>query len=355
MKIGIYDIDSKKEKTGHDSTAKFPNIACGKIYGYHKQLGDEIIYPYKGEKVDKLYISTIFSWTKPHIEKMMDYYQQQAGEVIVGGTGWNWKDKLPAEIEAIDPRWTYEMYDIDYGIGFTSRGCHVGCPFCVVPRKEGMKEYRVSTIEEIINPKSKHIVLLNNNSLADPCFFEDVEAIKEHDLTVNWNQANDITLVTPKIAEALASVKYRNFANTSSTLHFACDQLIKKKRDPVTKELIQYDMMKVVPESVKMLKEYGIPPSHLTFYMLIGFDTTLEEDLMRFNMLNGLGCNVFAMMFRDLNGKRNVDGKGNPQGIYVKPLRDWINGYVFRNVKFEEFDRYTKALEKAKQMTMFDL
>lgn len=353
MRIGILDIDSQKIKTKTGEYKKFPNIACGKIYGYHKLQGDEIIYPYAGEQVDKLYISTIFSWTKPHIARLLETYKPVAKEIEVGGTGWDWRSKLPPEIEAIDPKWTYEMYNIDYGIGFTIRGCHVGCSFCVVPRKEGIKEYRVAHIRDLINPKSNHVVLLNNNSFADVGFFEDIEEIKAYKLTVNWNQANDITLLTPEIAEAVASVEYRNFNRTLKMLHFACDQIVKRKRCPVTGEWMSYEMLKVVPEKVRMLKEYGIPPSHLTFYMLIGFDTTLEEDLARFNMLNDLGCNVYAMMFRDLNGKIGVDGKGNPQGVWVKPLRDWINGYAFRNYRFEEFDRYKKALEKENQLKFF--
>jgi hypothetical protein len=60
VRVGILDIDTKKEKDGFGRNAKYPNIACGKIYGYHKLQGDEIIYPYKDEKVDKLYISVIF-------------------------------------------------------------------------------------------------------------------------------------------------------------------------------------------------------------------------------------------------------------------------------------------------------
>lgn len=353
MRVGILDIDTKKEKMGHGKAEKFPNLACGKIYGYHKEQGHEVVYPYNNEKVDRLYISTIFSWTKSQLKKHLSVYEHNAKEIIVGGTGWDWRSKLPSEIEKIDSKWAYEMYGIDYGIGFTVRGCHVGCSFCVVPKKEGIKEYRVSTIGELINPKSNHIVLLNNNSLADIGFFDDVQEIKERGLTVNWNQANDITLVTPKHAEALVSVDYRNFSKTSKTLHFACDQLIKRKRDPVTNELVQYDMLKVVPERVRLLKEYGIPPRHLSFYMLIGFDTTLEEDLLRFNMLRELGCDIYAMMFRDLNGKVKVDGKGNPQSPHVQPFRDWVNGHAFRNVKFNDFDRYKKALEKQKQISLF--
>jgi hypothetical protein len=138
-------------------------------------------------------------------------------------------------------------------------------------------------------------------------------------------------------------------------LHFSWDQMIKRKVDPATKQRVEYDMTKVVTEKVKMLCEYGIPSHHLTFYMLIGFDTTLEDDLHRFHTLNNLGCHVYAMMFRDLNGKVGVDGKGQPQSPHVKPLRDWINGHAFRTVKnFHEFDRYKAEIKKLEQLTLFD-
>lgn len=376
LRIGILDLDTKKEKMGHGSHDKFPNLACGKIYGYHKMQGHEIFYPYKGERVNKLYISVIFSWSKPLIKKMMPIWEQFADEIFIGGSGVdeypNKVTKLPDDIEKVDPKWTYELYDIDYGIGFTVRGCHVGCGFCMVWRKEGLKEYRVSPIEKLINPKSNHVVLLNNNSFADVGFFDDVEEIKERKLTVNWNQANDITILTPKHAEALSTIEYRNFARTEKTLHFAFDQMyktkiIEKDEKNITysslKEIpndmmkiteigsnkirVTFDMLKVVPYKIQMLKEFGISKRKLTFLFLIGYDTTLEEDLERFWTLQKNDCNVYAMMFRDLTGKINVDGKGNEQSNHVKAFRDWVNGRAFRTVtNFHEFDRYEKSKSK---------
>ncbi|PWK10184.1 radical SAM protein [Tumebacillus permanentifrigoris] len=346
MRIGILDIDTKKEKMGHGKHEKFPNLACGKIFGYHMERGDEIVYPWKGERVDKLYISTIFSWSRQALERQMPYFKSRADEVVVGGTGADWRSKLPPEMENIGHQWTYDLYDIDYGIGFTIRGCHVGCSFCVVPRKEGLREYRVATVGELVNPRSNHLVLLNNNSLADIGFFEDVEEIRERGLTVNWNQANDITLVTDRHAEALASVKYYNFAKTSRMLHFSWDQMIKRKIDPATGQRVEYVMSKTVPEQIARLKAHGIPPHHLTFYMLIGFDTTLEEDMHRFRTLRELGCEVYAMQFRDLNGKNGVDGKGNPQLPHVRHLKKWVNGRGFKACSFEEFRPYMDEIER---------
>lgn len=375
MKVGLLDLDTKKEKNNRESVEKYPNPACGKIYGYHKMKNDDINYPWSGQKVDKLYISTIFSWSRKHILKMMPYYESRANEVLIGGSGWDDYTPgkyritdLPPEIKNIPNKWTYELYGIDYGIGKTSEGCHVGCGFCMVPKKEGLKEYRVNQVEDIINPKfydrkpdgslkwdgSNHIVLMNNNSLADPGFYDDVETINELGLSVHWDQANDITMINEKNAQALSSVNYRGFTGKYKALYFAADLMIKRKIDKDTGKKVEYDMMKVIPEKVRMLKEFNIRPSHLNWYMLIGWNTNLEEDLMRFHMLNDLGCNVFAMLFRDLTGKVGVDGQGKQQPIHVKPLRDWINGHAFRNVKFNDFDRYKKALKASNQLSIFD-
>ena len=372
MKIGILDIDTKKEEDSFGRKSKYPNIACGKIYGYHKLKGDEIIYPYNGEKVDKLYISVIFTNTRKMIKKMLPFWETVATEILIGGTGWDEYIKppytiseLPAEIEAIPHmKWTYEMYDIDYGIGFTTRGCHVGCAFCVVPKKEGIVEYRETKIFDIINPRSKKIILMNNNSLAHKGFFEDIKEIKKYNLSVHWDQANDITLVDKKVAEALHSVNYRGFNGKKKQLFFAFDLMIRKKIDPDHGGTITYDMIQEVPKRVKILNDAGIPSRHLVFYLLIGYNTTEKQDLQRVEILRSLGCEIYPMLYRDLNGEINVDANHNLQGAHVRALRDWINSGVYRKTPFVEFDRRDKhflqrikllfqAMEKENQAELF--
>lgn len=360
MRVGILDIDTKKETNNRGRKEKYPNIACGKIYGYHKILGDEVVYPYSNEKVDKLYISTIFTSTRPMINRMMPYWKQRANEIIIGGTGWDDYTKAPYTISELPPEiaavshvpWTYEMYDIDYGIGFTTRGCHVGCAFCVVPKKEGLQEYRETEVKDLINSRSKHLILMNNNSFAHHDFMRDVEQIKFYDLSIHWDQANDITLVTPEIASALSSINYRGFNGKKKQLFFAFDLMVKKKIDPESGGTVIYDMMKVVPEKVRMLKEYGIPSHHLVFYMLIGYNTTEAEDLLRVECLKKLGCEIYPMLYRDLNGRVGVDAKLNKQSFHVRALRDWIHSGLYRKVPFEDLDRREKH---KKQREMQDL
>lgn len=365
MKIGILDIDTKKETNSQGRRERYPNIACGKIYGYHKMRGDEIFYPYESQKVDKLYISTIFTNTRPMIKRMMPIWEQQAKEIIIGGTGWDDYTKAPYTVTELPPEiaevshvpWTYEMYNIDYGIGFTTRGCHVGCAFCVVPKKEGLQEYREMEVKDLINPRSKHLILMNNNSFAHHDFMRDIEQIKFYDLSIHWDQANDITLVTPEIAKALKSVNYRGYNPTKKQLFFAFDLITKKKIDPETGGTVTYDMMKIVPEKVKLLDSYGIPPYHLKFYMLIGFNTSEEEDLMRVDCLKDLNCDIYPMLYRDLNGKVGVDGNGKPQSFHVRAMRDWIHTGLYRKTSFKDFGRREEHRiqreKKENQLTLF--
>lgn len=360
MRIGILDIDAEKKRDNRGEKRKYPNIACGKIYGYHKLQGDEIIYPWNCEKVDKLYISVIFTNTRQMIKRNLPYWETIAKEIVIGGTGWDDYTKapytiteLPPEIEAVPHmKWTYEMYDIDYGIGFSTRGCHVGCAFCVVPKKEGLVEYRETRVTDLINPRSKHIILMNNNSLAHKDFYEDIAEITQHGLSVHWDQANDITLVDSKVAEALSKVNYRGFDGEKKQLYFAFDLMVRKKIDPETGGTVTYDMMKVVPEKVKMLQDAGIPPGHLVFYMLLGYNTTEEQDLQRVECLKSLGCEIYPMLFRDLNGKIGVDGNGKKQPFHSRAMRDWLNprSGLYRNTPFHEFDRREKFLKQSLQI-----
>lgn len=75
----------------------------------------------------------------------------QGQGVEVGGTGWDLKKRLPPEIENMKPDDT--LYGIDYGMGFTSRGCIRNCKFCVVPVMQ-IKEYTNDGIGQKIKTKT---------------------------------------------------------------------------------------------------------------------------------------------------------------------------------------------------------
>ena len=84
-----------------------PNLACMKISGFHKQMGDQIhlLTEYSGfNEFDKVYLSKVFTATRypPEVLKMEN--------VEYGGTGFylDQAPELPYEIEHAMP--DYSLY-----------------------------------------------------------------------------------------------------------------------------------------------------------------------------------------------------------------------------------------------------
>lgn len=132
------------------------NIALMKIATYYKSQNIDVGWhmPLIDTNIDKLYISKIFDFTQ-------DYqYSQGTKEVIKGGSGYDLTTVLSPEIDKITEL-DYSIYPhIDYSLQFYSRGCIRNCPFCIVPQKEGY----IQSVEPMkLNPKGKHIEVLDNN------------------------------------------------------------------------------------------------------------------------------------------------------------------------------------------------
>ncbi len=236
MKICLINIDSK-----------IPNLALKKIEKYHLDKGDKVIWNNELfiNSVDKTYVSCIFTKNKNRIN---DYLNKAE----IGGTGYDIHKELPPEIEEIKPR---------INLGFTTRGCIRKCKFCVVPEKEG-KIRIVGDLYDLWDYKAKQIILLDNNILAvKEHFLKICRQAQKENLTIEFNQGLDIRLLDKKVAEELKKIKL-------SELWFAWDNL-KDEED--------------VRKGIFILKEVGI--KSFRFYVIVGFDTTFEEDLYRFNTL----------------------------------------------------------------------
>ena len=290
MKVAVLDVDSK-----------IPNLALMKISQWHKKQGDEVEHymPLAHGLYDKIYASKIFNFSDGS-----DIHS----DMIVGGTGIDLKISLPTEIEEIDP--DYTLYNYPHNIGFAQRGCRFKCGFCVVPKKEG-KPKSVNTIEKIWTQRtSDFIVLLDNDFFGNPDWADRIEEIKELDLTVNFSQGLNIRIISQKQAEALASVKFSNINRTKKQVTFAWDQM----RDE-----------KVIKRGFQRVVDAGIKPYQMQFYVLIGFNTTPEEDMHRVMMLKDWGCDPYAMPY----------DKTDP---YQKKFVRWVNRRaIFKSCTWEEY------------------
>ncbi len=274
----LVDADSKKG---------FPNLALMKLSAWYKREGwnvDLIIGLPDAPPLhlyDKTYISVIFFQNK---EKALDYAMMMLNSEI-GGSGYNLENRLPDEIEHVLP--DYSLYDLNFSMGFTSRGCIRNCGFCVVPKKEGSIKHH-AFVQEFHNLGHKNVMLLDNNFLASPNWKFNLGYINQLKLKVNFNQGLDIRLVTEEVAAELAQTKYYSWNFKTRSLHFAFD-------DP------RYE--KDVFRGIDLLEDAGIRPSRLMFYVLVNYNTNEEQDLDRIYKLKDRGVVPYVMPYNQTKNR----------------------------------------------------
>lgn len=283
MRIGLIDIDGK-----------IPNLALMKLSQHHKQSGHEVelTSPLFANQYDKIMASKIFTHTPMPILPVGS---------LTGGSGYSLKSRLIEPIEHLMP--DYSLYPkINYSIGFTTRGCIRNCPFCIVPKKEGGIRINAD-IYEFWNGEHKKIILLDNNILALPDhFFRITNQIRKKNLKVDFNQGLDHRLLTPEICKRLTEIRHVEY-------RFSFDHI---------------NLEKTVLKAIDILKTGGIKRAF--WYVLVGFDSTIEEDLYRLNLLRDLGQNTYVQRYNYCQDQ-----------IYVL-LAKWANQQrVFRAITFKQY------------------
>lgn len=273
MKIGLIDVD------GHN----FPNLALMKIAGWHKSKGDDVDWAFHFDHYDRIYKAKVFTFT-PDENTAID-----ADEIVKGGTGYDIASRLTEEIDA----WTkpdYSIYGFPFSIQFYSRGCIRHCPFCLVHDKEG-NIHPVPPME--LNPVGKWIEVLDNNFFANPEWREAVKHLMKQNQPVNFHGV-DIRIMDTEQAEAIKGLRLKR------NIHVAWD-------------IPQIDLTDKFKEITKI-----IPAYKLSCYVLVGFNSTPEQDLHRVRTLKSLGITPFVQPFRDYENKTQPSQ-------YAKDFARWAN------------------------------
>lgn len=306
MTIGLIDID----RTG------FPNLALMKLSAWHKAQGHQTTL-LRGDNwlltvlmFDRLYASCVFTWNREKAEALA------ALGVEVGGTGYRKGTKLPEHVRVMRP--DYDLYGIDYGMGFLSRGCIRSCAFCGVPGEEGLP-WLDQSLDSMINPKRKRpfVVLLDNE------FFWNVKwAIAQMETFttkgIDWcpSQGLDIRCTTPALCQALAASRFWNLHHGRRQITFAFDSVSIEKR---------------YRQGVEMLFDAGLKRGNLQSFMLVGFDSTIEQDLHRIAVMREYGIDPFVMVYRsETSGTAIAD----PQ---IRNLARWVNRRLYKVCDFKDY------------------
>lgn len=286
MKIGLIDVD------GHN----FPNLALMKISAWHKAAGDEVDWysPLTAwqHPPDLVYMSKVFTFTP-------DYqHPVNAGKIIKGGTGYFYPDggeSLPGEIEHIYPDYSlYPELTKNTAYGFLTRGCPRGCNFCIVEKKEGRCSKKAADLSEFWRGQ-KNIVLMDPNMFACRDWKELSQQLIDSKAWIDFSQGCDIRIMTEEKAEYIKQMKIK-------LIHFAWD---KHEEGNI-----------IIPKLREFKQITGWDRRKMTVYVLVNFDTTIEQDLERIYVIRELGYWPYVMVFE----KDKL-----PRGHVIRRLQRWVN------------------------------
>jgi len=201
-------------------------------------------------------------------------------DFTIGSWLFNHSEKVPCDIEggpAINPelsllgfddvRPDYDLFGLDYSLGHTWSWCPRKCPFCVVPKQINSKIHK--SIWSFHDSKFKKICLLNNNTFSDPQWRETFEEIWGANLIVRDENGYDLRLIDEEKAEALRKTKFQGY------IHYAWD---------------------LMEDEVQVLRGLKIAPKGMV-YVLVGFNTTIEEDLYRCQKIHDLSHDPYVMPY----------------------------------------------------------
>lgn len=274
----------------------FPNLALMKISAWHKAAGDEVDWynPLTAWKhpPDLVYMSKVFTFTP-------DYqHPVNAGKIIKGGTGYFYPDggePLPEETEHIYPDYSlYSEMTKNTAYGFLTRGCPRGCDFCIVAEKEGKCSVKVADLSEFWRGQ-KNIMLLDPNMFACKDWKNLSQQLIDSKAWIDFSQGCDIRIMTEEKAEHIKRMRIK-------LIHFAWDK---------------YEDKNIIIPKLREFKQItGWDKRKMTVYVLVNFDTTIEQDLERIYALRELGYWPYVMVFE----KEKL-----PRGHVIRRLQRWVN------------------------------
>jgi hypothetical protein len=300
-----------------DADSKIPNIALMKLSRYHKDRGDQVDFvrlnlsgygpsvkskkKVKNAGYDRTYASVVFTRNANSIQ-----YETDQG-LQVGGSGADLAKRLPIQVDVC--REDYSLYpENDKAWGFITRGCIRKCSFCFVPKKEGaLSMYQHPA--HIIRPEFPITMFLDNNFLAYEQHEDILRWLIENNTKCQFNQGLDLRLLNEHNVELLSRLRYyKEFI-------FAFDHI---------------SYVKSVEEKVALFRRYNPKPWKIKLFILVGYNSTLEEDLWRIDWC--IKNNIYPYVMR------HAQCWESPDSLFYIDLAAWTNqNKCVKSMTFEEF------------------
>lgn len=265
---------------------------------------------------DTLCLSIAFTWKLDEAYSRALFARACGKRVIAGGPALflaQMKHEL-ADVAEIGATYADAVRFHNPGATIASRGCPVGCGFCIVPAMEGLEFTLLPDFP--VRP-----ILCDNNLSALPGDYQDHIIARYRDAGVTLRDANSgfepITF-TPDVYE-----RWRSLLNAGGgPWRFAFDEM-KEARD--------------VARVMRMLVDE--PQKRKRVYVLIG-NEPFAECMDRVHAVIGAGCEPHVQPMMKLNAlEREPWVRHDWTAQRLKDVARWANGFLWRKTTFADYDR----------------
>lgn len=267
-----------------------------------------------------VFLSVAFTWKIQEAYSRAVFARAQGLDVVAGGPALflpQCQHRLD-EVATIRLHYAEAVTKHNSLATFASRGCPVGCWFCVVPALEG---HAFTLLPDFV-PRP---VLCDNNLSGLPGDYQDYIIRRYQDAGVALSDANsgfEPLTFTPAVFE-----RWKPLVNAGNgPWRFAYDEL--KERDQVLAVM-------------RML--VGEPQKRKRVYVLIG-NEPFDDCMRRVQEVLDHGCEPHCQPLMKLNAmERRPWVRFDWTEQRLRDVARWANGWVWKRAPFSEYDRFRKS------------
>ena len=272
---------------------------------------------WRDDSTKTVYISVAFTWRLPQARKGAEIARDFGYRAIVGGPGVFTQKKYISDVAEIGTEWPDAIALHNPMATRASRGCPVGCWFCIVPKMDGKTFTLLPDFP--VRP-----ILCDDNLSALPADFQ------QH--IVNRYLATGTPLL-----DANSGFEPATF-----------DEEVFRRWKPVLKGPWRFGFDEnteghEVERVMKMLKKNGVSARRMQVYTMIGHES-FEVSMSRIRRVIDWGGEPYAQPFIKLNAlvkEPNIRHDWTAQKL--RHVQRWVNRHLWRKTRFEDYNASAKT------------
>ena len=272
---------------------------------------------------DTTFLSVAFTWKLDEAYARAIFAKAQGKRVVAGGPALflaKMKHRL-ADVAEIGTTFPDAITRHNPMATMASRGCPVGCWFCIVPAMEGKAFTLIPDFP--VRP-----VLCDNNLSGLPADYQDHIIARYLDAGVKMTDANsgfEPMSFTPDVY-----ARWKPLVNAGrGPWRFAYDE--RRERDQVLRVM-------------RMLADE--PQKRKRVYVLIG-NEPFSDCMTRIQEVIDHGCEPHVQPFIKLNSlSRTPHARYDWNEQLLRDVARWANGWVWKKAPFSEYDRSRRTVER---------